>query len=418
MLKVSGTMKKYRKEDNSSAPKYIGLIVLIFFVFMLGWNIGVNHTYQKQGIDAKNVITTPYGETETVNMQLFWDAWNILSGRYVDPHKMDTQKMIYGAAKGMVDALDDPYTIFMTPKENKEFQDIMQGTLEGIGAELIIRNGMLTVISPLKNSPAKKAGLQPEDIIYKVDGEFVDEMAFKEAIMKIRGEQGTQVTLTVLRKTENEPIDLIITRDTININSVDWEMIDGIALVEINQFGKNTRWEFSKAINEILNKRPKGIILDLRYNGGGFLDGAVDIASEFIEKGKVVTIKKRNPEMDEVIFVNNQARLANQPLAVLINKGSASASEIVAGAIQDHKRGIIIGETSFGKGTVQEVESLIGGASLRITVAKWFTPNDQNISETGIIPDIIVERSLDDFENDDDPQLNAAIDYINEQIEE
>jgi carboxyl-terminal processing protease len=416
MLKISGNMKKYSPEIKSSAPKYIGLIILIFFVFMLGWNVGVNHTYRKQGIDTKNIVTTPYGGTETVNMQLFWDTWNILSGRYVDPHVLDSQKMIFGAIKGMVDSLEDPYTIFMTPKENKEFQDVLSGIMEGIGAELTVRNGVLTVISPLKGSPAKIAGLQPEDIIYAIDGEQVKEMTFEQAVLKIRGEKGTKVTLTILRKNHEEPIDIIITRDTININSVDWKMIDGIALVEINQFGTNTRTEFSKAINEILNKRPKGIILDLRYNGGGYLDGAVDIVSEFIEKGKVVTIKKRNPEEDEVIYVNGQARMANQPLAVLINKGSASASEIVAGAVKDDKRGAIIGENSFGKGTVQEVENLIGGSSLRITVAKWFTPNGINISEVGITPDIVVERNIDDLENGEDPQLQAAIDYINGQI--
>jgi carboxyl-terminal processing protease len=409
-------MKKYSPEIKSSVPKYIGLIILIFFVFMLGWNVGVNHTYRKDGVDTENTVTTPYGETETINMQLFWDTWNILSGRYVDPHVLDSQKMIFGAIKGMVDSLGDPYTIFMTPKENKEFQDILGGIMEGIGAELTVRNGMLTVISPLKGSPAKIAGLQPEDIIYAIDGEQVKEMTFEQAVLKIRGEKGTKVTLTILRKNHEEPIDIIIMRDTININSVDWKMIDGIALVEINQFGTNTRTEFSKAINEILNKRPKGIILDLRYNGGGYLDGAVDIVSEFIEKGKVVTIKKRNAEEDEVIYANGQARMANQPLAVLINKGSASASEIVAGAIKDLKRGAVIGENSFGKGTVQEVENLIGGSSLRITVAKWFTPNDINISEVGITPDIIIERNIDDFENDKDPQLKAAIDYINGQI--
>jgi carboxyl-terminal processing protease len=415
MLKVSGNMKSYQNEEKSSVPKYIGLIILVFFVFMLGWNVGVNHTYRKQGIDTNNVVTTPYGGTETVNMQLFWDVWNILSGRYVDPHVLDSQDMIFGAIKGMVYSLEDPYTVFMTPKENKEFQDVLEGTLEGIGAELTVRDGMLTVISPLKGSPAKKAGLQPEDIIYAVNDELVEEMTFEEAVLKIRGEKGTQVKISVLRKGYQDPIDLNITRDQISIDSVSWEMDGSIAIVEINQFGTNTRTEFSKAINDIQNKRPTGLILDLRYNGGGYLDGAVDIVSEFIEKGKVVTIKKRNPEEDEVIYVNGQARMANLPLVVLINKGSASASEIVAGAIQDHKRGTIIGENSFGKGTVQEVENLIGGSSLRLTVAKWFTPNDINISENGITPDIIVERDSDDFGKDEDPQLEAAIEYMKEQ---
>ncbi len=404
--------KNYLDKDKSSAPKYIGLLILLLFVFALGWNAGVNHTYVKQGIEPETSITNPYGKVETVSMQLFWDTWNILSGNYVDPHALDSQKMVYGAIKGMVNSIGDPYTSFMTPKENKEFQDGLEGTLEGIGAELTLRNGFLTVISPLKNSPAKRAGLQPEDIIYKIDGEITEDMTLEQAVMRIRGEKGTAVTLTIIRNNHTEPIEMTIIREEININSVDYRIEDNIAILEINQFGDNTKLEFGKAVSEILNERPIGVILDLRYNGGGYLDGAIDIASEFLEKEKVVTIKKRNPEEDEVIFVNGQARMANIPLVILINKGSASAAEIVAGAIQDHNRGIIIGENSFGKGTVQAVENLVGGSSLRVTIAKWFTPNDTNINEEGITPDIIVERNLEDFEENRDPQLDKAIEYL------
>ena len=410
-------MKKATPVQSSSTPKYIGLIILVLFAFTLGWNVGVNHTY-RQNIKSSNTVVNPYGEQETVNMKLFWDTWNILSGKYVDPYALDSQKMIYGAIRGMVYSLEDPYTVFMTPKENREFQDSMEGTLEGIGAELTLKHGLITVVSPIKNSPAKRAGIQPEDIIYKIDGESTDGMAMDTAVMRIRGEKGTRVTLSVLREGHDEPIDIKITRDTINISSVDWKMKDGIAIIEINQFGNNTQAEFSKAINEILNKRPKGIVLDLRYNGGGYLDGAIDITSEFIEEGKVVTIKKRNPEEDEVIYVNGQARMTSFPLAVIINKGSASASEIVAGAIQDNDRGIIIGETSFGKGTVQEVENLIDGSSLRVTIAKWFTPDGNNITETGIIPDKMIERTPGDFENNEDPQMEAALEYLKSKTSE
>ncbi|MBN2087099.1 S41 family peptidase [Candidatus Peregrinibacteria bacterium] len=403
---------KSSQKPQSSSPKILGFIIMLVFVFMLGWNVGVNHTYQKDIFDSNNIVLSPYGEAETVNMQLFWDTWNILSGKYVDPHKLDSQKMIFGAVSGMVDSLDDPYTGFMTPKENKEFQDSLDGTLEGIGAELTMRHGLITVVSPLKGSPAKRAGLQPEDIIVEVNGESVEEMSFEQAVIKIRGEKGTAVVLTIIRGNVPEPIKLSIVRDKINVDSVSWEIKDQIAIIEINQFGNGTRYEFSKAVNEILNKRPKGAILDLRYNGGGYLEGAVDIVSEFIESGKVVTIKKRNPDEDEIIYTSGQARITSIPLVVLINKGSASASEIVAGAIQDNGRGYIIGETSFGKGTVQEVENLIGGASLRVTVAKWFTPNDNNISEVGITPDLIVERTPEDYENNTDPQMDAAMEYL------
>jgi carboxyl-terminal processing protease len=402
----------YLPKQKSSTPKYIGFMVLLFFVFTLGWNVGVNHVNQQKKIVSTNLVISPLGELETIDMRLFWDTWNILNGKYVDPHTLDSQEMVYGAIRGMVSALDDPYTTFMTPKENKEFQDSLEGTLEGIGAELILRHGLLTVISPLKNSPAKKAGLQPEDIIIAVDGESTEDISLEQAVTKIRGEKGSPVTLTISRKKHNEPIDITITRETINIESVTWAMEDNIAIVELNQFGNNTKQEFSKTINEVLNERPDGMVLDLRYNGGGYLDGAVDIVSEFIEKGEVVTIKRRNPENDETIFVNGQARVVNLPLAVLINKGSASASEIVAGAIQDHERGIVIGENSFGKGTVQEVENLIGGSSLRVTVAEWFTPNGRNITEEGITPNEIIERTVDDIENNEDPQLNAAMEHL------
>jgi len=404
--------KTYTTKESSGTPKYIGLFLLITFVFMLGWNAGVSHKQIQQGIVPQTTITSPMGQAETINMQLFWDAWNILSSNYVDPHSLVTEDMIFGAIKGMVASVKDPYTSFMTPKENRQFQESMQGHLEGIGAELTLRNGMITVISPLKNSPAQEAGIQPEDIIYEVDGTTTEDMTLEQAVMKIRGEKGSVVTLTILRKNYSEPLKIRITRDMININSIDWRMEGDVAVIEINQFGDTTKQEFSKAISEILLQRPKGVVLDLRYNGGGYLDGAIDITSEFLEKEKVVTIKKRNPEEDEVIYVNGQSRMANLPLAILINKGSASASEIVAGAIQDHNRGTIIGVESFGKGTVQSVENLIGGSSLRVTVAKWFTPNDQNINESGITPDIIVERTIEDIEAGKDPQLEKAIEYL------
>lgn len=404
--------KSYLSKEKSGAPKIFGFLILIFFIFVLGWNVGVNHALESSGLDSTNTIRNNSGEVEIVDMQLFWDVWRLLNIKHVDPHLMDTKDMIYGAIRGMVISIDDPYTVFMSPKENKDFQDSLHGTLEGIGAELTLRHGLITVISPLKNSPAKKAGLQPEDIIYKIDNESAEGLSLEEAVIRIRGKKGTPVILTVIRKNANEPIDIKIVRNTINVESVEWKIENDIAIVEINQFGSNTKQEFSKAINKILNSRPKGIILDLRYNGGGYLDGAIDITSEFINKGKVVTIKKNRIEESETIYVNGKARISNLPLVVLINKGSASASEIVAGAVQDHERGIIIGETSFGKGTVQEVENLIGGSSLRITIAKWFTPNDNNISEVGITPDIIVERTVEDYEENRDPQMEKAMEEL------
>ncbi len=401
--------KGYPYPKPSPFPKSLGGVAMLAFAFMLGWSMGSQRLSGGSALEARNTVTNAYGKLETVNMDLFWDAWSILSGSYVDPHLLDTQKMIYGAIDGMVRAVGDPYTAFMTPKENKEFQTAMEGALEGIGAELTLRHGLLTVVSPLKDSPAKKAGLQPEDIILDIDGESTEGMSLDEAAGKIRGKKGSQVTLNILRQSREEPFPLTIQRNMISVSSVEWSMKDGMAVLELTQFGDNTQSEFDKAVSQILAEGPDGMVLDLRYNGGGYLDGAVDIASEFLESEKVVTIKKRNPEEDEVIYVNGQARLSELPLVVLINRGSASASEIVAGALQDHKRALVLGEASFGKGTVQSVETLIGGSSLRVTIAKWFTPNDRNITETGIVPDVEVPMTAEDLEADRDPQMEAAL---------
>jgi len=395
----------------SSIPKFLGFIILLAFVFALGWHTGTRqYTTNETQTNIQSSITP--SNTERVDMQLFWDVWSLLASKYVDPTVLDYKNMVYGAIRGMVWSLEDPYTTFLTPKENKDFQESLGGTLEGIGAELTLRDSLITVVSPLKNSPAKRAGLLPEDIILKVNGDDVQDFTLEQVVMKIRGPRGTKVTLTIGRKGSEEPFDLVIERETINISSVEWKMIGSIAHIELNQFGDKTKEEFTRAIGDLLLKRPTGIILDLRYNGGGYLDGAVDIVSEFVEKGKVVSVKKRNPNEDEVIYVTGKARMAQTPMVVLINKGSASASEIVAGAIRDSGRGIIIGESSFGKGTVQEVENLIDGSSLRVTIAKWFTPNNINISKVGIKPDIEVKRTPEDIKANRDPQLDAAIEYL------
>lgn len=404
-------MKKLYGPPESSGLKYFGFLVAIALTFGLGWMLGINHNQEVKGMTTAQVENAT-GTKETVDLELFWKTWKELSEAYVDPNQMKTQDMVYGAIHGMVGSLEDPYTVFMTPEENQEFHDVLEGHLEGIGAELTLKDGMLTVISPLNGSPAQEAGLQPEDVIFMINDESTEEMTLEDAVKTIRGEKGTKVKLGILRESSPEPIDLEIVRREININSVEWEMQDGIAIIAINQFGDTTIAEFNNAVNAILNEQPKGVILDLRFNGGGYLDGAVAISSVFLENAKLVTMKKRNPEDDQLINTTGQAKLLNTPLVVLINKGSASASEIVAGAIQDHKRGAIVGEKSFGKGTVQEVRNLSDGASLRVTVAKWFTPNDQNINETGITPDVIVERTIEDFETDKDPQLDKALEIL------
>lgn len=408
------------------STRIISYLLIFAIVFTFGWE-AANYYQAKNarasGSGTQQEVPSPVAALSSLlssendqpaDLSLFWKVWKIVGDMYVDQTALDKQTMIYGAVKGMVASLNDPYTVFMTPNETKDFDNSLNGTLEGIGAELTVKDGVLVIISPLKNSPAEKAGLLPGDVVYKIDGNITSDMTLFDAITKIRGAKGTKVTLTILRKGKKDPLDVSITRDDVNIESVSLEdKGKGIYYIAINQFSDNTKTEFDNAIQQILLKDPKGIILDLRYNGGGYLDISVDILSEFL-KGKVeaVTIKRREAKDNETMYVSGNAPLANVPMVVLVNKGSASASEIVAGAIQDHKRGIVMGEQTFGKGSVQEVDKLPDGSSLRITIAKWYTPGGKNISEVGITPDILVPMTEQDAEAKKDPQLDAAIKYL------
>jgi carboxyl-terminal processing protease len=408
--------------------RVLSYIVIFALVFGLGWWANgfyyQNIYLQSKPYQATGQATTPDGgltsifgsqkKHDDIKLDTFWEVWDRLHEKYVNVDALKKEQLVYGAIKGMTQALDDPYTEFMTPDETQEFDHSLNGELEGIGAELSIKDQALVVVSPLKNSPAQKAGLLPGDIIYKIDGGLTSELSLFDAIYKIRGKKGTEVTLTILRKNQTKPLEIKIIRDTVNIESVTLEeKSDGIYYIAINQFSDNTKQEFDEAIGEIMLKQPKGLIIDLRYNGGGYLITAVDLLSIFI-KGQptVVDVKARDASESESLKVTGNPKMPDVPLVVLINKGSASASEIFAGAIQDLKRGIIIGEQSFGKGSVQAVEKLSDDSSIRYTLAKWYTPLGRSINEVGIEPDIKVELTEKDAEEEKDPQLDAAIDYL------
>lgn len=404
------------------------IIIVPFIIFLLGITVGYNqakHDLLEENHNINQTISTQdnsdiQDSARKIDLTLFWNVWDILVSTYVDTSKLDDQMMIYGSIKGMVSSLHDPYTIFMTPKETEDFRNSLSGDLEGIGAELSIKDHHLIVVSPLKDSPAEKAGVRPGDIIYKINDVLTTDMTLTEAVAKIRGPQGTTVTLVIMRDNLEKPLELVIERKEIRVPSVSWELKEnGIIYISINQFGDDTSKEFSNAVNDILLKKPKGIILDLRYNGGGYLEGAVDIVSEFIDNGIVTTVKKRainGKDNSEIQRVNGHARLSHLPLVVLINEGSASASEIVAGAIKDYKRGILVGQRSFGKGTVQELQPLSDGSSLRITIAQWLTPTNNNINEVGIEPDETVTISPEDEKNNKDTQLIKAIEILQKQL--
>jgi carboxyl-terminal processing protease len=386
----------------------------IFFWLLVGAGMGWTANAL---VDGKLTIDDYVSSsTEEADMSLFWNVWDTLNESYVNTDKLDQQKQVYGAIAGMVEALDDPYTVFMTPDETESFHQSLGGELEGIGAELTQEEGILTVVSPLKGSPAEAAGLQPGDIVYMVDGELTSDMTLFDAITAIRGESGTNVELTILRKGENEAIIMTITRGTIDVPSVESEVVTQgdkkISVISMYQFGDNTLEAFRNSAREAVLENVDGIILDLRLNGGGYLDVSVEVLSEFFEEEQKAVIVKRRNDDNQIVYTAGNGQLSAIPLVVLVNEGSASASEIVAGAIQDYKRGVLIGTKTFGKGSVQELANLEDGASIRMTVAKWYTPNDRSIDHEGITPDTIVEMESSEIGEETDVQMQSALEYL------
>ncbi len=383
--------------------------------FETQWNT-LSNVYSGASGSGKTVQTDPEQE---VDMGLMWDVWRKLSAYYIDPEELQIDKMMFGAVEGMVNAVGDPYTVFMTPTASHEFESELSGTLEGIGAELKLQNGAVTVVAPIKGSPAMRAGILPEDVIYKVNGTDITGKTLNEVVSMVRGKKGTSVQLDILRKDEAEPVKMSIVRDSIHVPAVESRIIETesgsltgqIGYLSLNMFGSESIAEVREALESFQGKPIKGIVLDLRFNGGGLLDAAVDLVSFFVKEGRVVTVEHRDKESD-VLNVEGRPMLPDMPLVVLINQGSASASEIAAGALQDHKRATIVGEQSFGKGTVQEIIELPGGSSLRVTVARWLTPNGLNLGKKGVTPDIVVKRTAEQYQNGDDPQLNKAIEIL------
>lgn len=355
------------------------------------------------------------GPPEGLDFSLFWEAWHALEENFVEPEKIDYQKMIYGAISGMTESLGDNYTVFMTPEDLKIFEEDVAGEFQGVGMEIGIREDQLTVIAPLEGTPAEKAGLRTGDKIIKIDDEETRELPLDIAVKYIRGPKGTEVTLTILREGWSEPKEFIIIRDVIEVPSLKWELLDGnIAYIKLYQFTQVARSDFNRAALEILNSPAEKIILDLRNNGGGFLQVAQDIAGWFLEKGEVVTIEDAgSKEEPELYKTEGPSRLLPYPTVVLINEGSASASEILAGALRDNRGIKLIGETSFGKGSIQELEELSKGG-LKITIARWLTPKGELIADRGLEPDIEVEMTDEDYEQERDPQLDRAIEVIKE----
>ncbi len=348
-----------------------------------------------------------------IDFSLFWKTWDLIKTNYVDQDKLTDKQMFYGALSGLVSSVDDPYTVFMNPEESKLFNEDLTGTFSGIGAEVGLRNDVVTIIAPLAGTPAERAGLRSGDKVYAIDKQSTVGLTVDEAVKKIRGDKGTTVTLTIARNGDKLR-DISITRDTIVVKSVatNYDQASGLYTITVSNFNADTEPLFQAAIQDIERQKPRGLILDLRNNPGGYLDAAVAIASFWISDGVIVSEQFSNQSATQPQHARGLAPLAGLPTVVLINQGSASASEIVAGALMDHQQATTIGKTTYGKGSVQVVRDLPDGSMVKITTAKWLTPNGTSINDKGIKPNIEVELTEDDFNKNVDPQMVKARQFL------
>lgn len=377
--------------------------------------IGVEVVNKRHIEYLDNLFSSPEGtETELEEMFLpFWAVWYITHGQ-IDDFPVDDVKLVRGAINGMLDALGDPHTSYMDPEQFLQANFPLEGEYEGIGAWVDTEAEYLTIISPMEGSPAEAAGLQPGDEIIAVDGEDMTGIDASLVVRRVLGPAGSTVVLTIQREGTPEPFDVEIVRERIILPSVESEMLEEhIAYVRLFNFGETTTSDMRDAISELLEQEPIGLILDLRNNGGGFLTTAISVASEFIEDG-VVMYEVYGDDVRKTYEAHESQGLATDiPMVVLINEGSASASEIVAGAIQDLNRGLLVGTTSFGKGSVQQWIPLSNqNGAVRVTIARFLTPNERQISEIGLDPDVYVDLTPEDFEADRDPQLDKAIEIL------
>jgi len=405
------------------AGKYVGIYLsVIFFIISFGfgfvagrfWYVQKQITDEQGNVQISKVVNLnrTINHSNSVDFDQFWQVWDKIKSKYVKQPVTDSD-MFYGAVQGLVMSLGDPYSLYFPPQAAEEFTKDLSGELEGIGAEIGVKNNQLLVVAPLPDSPAEKAGLRAGDKILFIGKESTFGLDVETAVSKIRGKAGTQVVLTISRDGLAKAKEFTITRAKINVPSVLLSIKQGnIAYIRVMQFNEDTTVEFDQAIKKLQERNIKGIVLDLRNNPGGFLQAAVDMGSEWVDEGIIVS-EKGVDGADKQHDTEGLHRLAGIKTVVLVNKGSASASEIVAGALQDHKKGSIVGEQTFGKGSVQDFETFPDGSALKLTVAEWFTPNGKNINKEGISPDVEIKEDWNNEKVGEDVVLDKAIEIIN-----
>jgi carboxyl-terminal processing protease len=408
-------------QETKSYKRFIVPVVVGIIIFLFGYAIGqdTSEISGQENQPPREVSglfsSSPDFINQTIDFQLFWDVWKTVKEEYIEETISD-EDLFYGAVSGLVQSLDDPYSVHFDPDLTNEFNRDLEGVFEGVGMEISIKKDRLTIVAPLPGTPAEQAGLRPGDIVLQIDGQDTFDLRLDEAVRLIRGPKGSTVVLNVFSVGDDEARDVSVNRATIQVPSITWNTLEeepGIIHLEIHQFNEKVVPEIRKSLSEIPKESIKGIVLDLRNNPGGFLETAVEVSSLWVEDVLIVEQKARNG-FSQKHNAHGTAYFKDIPTVVLINQGSASASEIVAGALQDYNKATVIGMKSFGKGSVQDYQILSDSSSLKLTVAKWFTPNGRSINEEGIDPDKEIERTPEDYDEDKDPQFDASIEMLKE----
>jgi len=405
------------KLNKKKILKGVGFGILFLLIIAGSFGLGIHIGYSRR-LDIEKIASIinkePQVET-TADFSSFWKVWNTLNEKSIYAKKINDQERVWGAISGLASSMGDPYTVFFPPKENKSFNEEIAGSFVGIGAEIGMKDKILTIISPLKDTPAWKVGLKAGDKIIKIDDITTLDMTVDKAIEMIHGKSGTIVKLLVLRPGESETREFSITRDTIQIPTIDTELRpDGIFVIKLYSFSENSDKLFKDAIIKFIDSKSSKLILDLRGNPGGYLESAVNIGSWFIDEGKTILIEDSGNGNKQKIYRSHGPRLFNNNLSfiVLVDGGSASAAEILAGALKENNIATLVGEKTFGKGSVQELIKITDDTSLKVTVANWLTPNGVSISLQGLEPDVKIPFTQKDADAKQDPQMDKAVEIL------
>ncbi len=402
------------EQEKSQNPQIFPKFIIAVFLFVLGIWIGRNVAipFFPEADQPKYQVLNRLNSKDDVDFSTFWETWDKLNTTFLNKKDLAGEKLVQGAIEGLVNAAGDPYTSYFNPDDNTSFNNELSGTFEGVGMELGVKESKLVVIAPLDDSPASKAGILAGDRIVEIEGKDATKYSIADAVSMIRGKAGTKIKITLTREGRVDPLKLELTRATISVKSIKSRYEGDVAIINITRFGDTTKEEWDKVVSEYITKGTKKIIIDLRNDPGGRLDVAIAIAGEFVTKKDSVVQQEDSDGKRQQFYSQIDGRLQNVEAVILINKGSASASEIVAGALQDYKKATVVGETSFGKGTVQAVTDLKDGSGLHITIAKWLTPKGNWIHGKGIKPDVEVGLTEADALAGKDPQLQKALSLL------